>query len=64
MQHVWIRVNPLLSELSWSPGLTVRKNLSVDSNSALSSCLVQQCAEQTDSGVPRTEFIRNNGPCP
>ncbi|MDP1830248.1 MAG: hypothetical protein Q8L48_43690 [Archangium sp.] len=64
MHQVWIRVNPLLSELSWGPGLTVRKNLLVESNSALSSCLVQQFAEQTDAGVPRTEFIRNNGPCP
>ncbi len=64
MQQVWIRVNPLLSELSWSPGLTVRNSLSVDANGALSSCLVQQLVEQTDAGVPRMEFIRNNGPCP
>ncbi|MDP1830247.1 MAG: hypothetical protein Q8L48_43685 [Archangium sp.] len=64
MKQVIIEVNPLLTELSWGPGLTVRSQLRVDSNSALSSCLVQQFAEQTDAGVPRTEFIRNNGPCP
>lgn len=63
MNQVWIRVNPLLSELSWSPGLTV-KNLRVDSNDALSSCLVQQFVEQTDAGTPRMEFVSNNGPCP
>jgi hypothetical protein len=64
MQHVWIRVNPILSKLLWSPGLTVRENLLVESNPTLSSCLVQQFADQTDAGTPRTEFIRNNGPCP
>jgi hypothetical protein len=63
LKQVWIITNPLLSELSWSPGLTV-KNLRVDSNTTLSSCLVQQFADQTDAGTPRTEFIRNNGPCP
>ena len=63
LKQVWITSNPLLSELSWSPGLTVR-NLRVESNSALSSCLVQQLVEQTDAGRPRMEFIRNNGPCP
>ncbi len=63
LKQVWITSNPLLSELSWSPGLSVR-NLRVESNGALSSCLVQQLVEQTDAGVPRMEFIRNNGPCP
>jgi hypothetical protein len=64
MTQLWIQYNPVLSELTWSPGLTVRKNLLVDTNRALSSCVVQQLVEQTDGGVPRTEFIRNNGPCP
>jgi hypothetical protein len=64
MKQLFIRINPLLTELSWNPGLTVRSHLRVESNSALSSCLVQQLAEQTDAGVPRMEFFRDNGPCP
>lgn len=64
MQQVFVRVNPILTELAWGPGLTVRSQLRVESNGALSSCLVQQFAAQTDAGVSRTEFIRNNGPCP
>jgi hypothetical protein len=64
MTQLWIQRNPQLSELTWRPDLTVRKNLLVDSNQSLSSCVVQQLVEQTDAGVRRTEFIRNNGPCP
>jgi hypothetical protein len=64
MKQLFIRINPLLTELSWNPGLTVRSHLRVESNRALSSCLVQQLAEQTDAGVPRMEFFRDNGPCP
>jgi hypothetical protein len=64
MKQVIIRGNGQLSELSWTPGTTVRNQLVVEFNDALSSCLVQQFVEQTDAGVRRTEFIRNNGPCP
>lgn len=64
MQHVVLSVNPLLSELSWSSGLSVRKQLWFESNSSLSTCLIRQFADETDAGVPRMEFIRNNGPCP
>ena len=64
MTQLRIHYNPALSELMWSPGLTVRKSLEVDANRALSSCLVQQLVDQTDGGVPRRDFTSNNGPCP
>jgi hypothetical protein len=64
VKQLTLHANPVLDELSWAQGFTVRDQLVIDSNSALSSCLVQQFAEQTDAGVRRMDFIRSNGPCP
>ncbi len=64
VKQVYIHANSSLAELSWGPGFTVRDQVVIDSNTALSSCLVQQFVDQTDAGRPRMEFTRNNGPCP
>jgi hypothetical protein len=64
MKRMYVRGNRSLSELSWISGLQVRDELHFENNAALSSCLVQRFADETDAGTIRREFNSGNGPCP
>lgn len=52
-----------LASFSWQPGLSLR-SYSINNNSALSSCLVQDFIAATYAGNGRLAIASNNGPCP
>lgn len=63
LNQLTVRANPALRELTWDPGLTIRRSVRIDANTSLSSCRVQELVDQTKIGA-RSDFVLNNGPCP